>query len=229
MPDNSPYDYVWLGLLIGHYDDCISTDGLRQLLDWLDDLGLPDTKTKITNERLLDTSIESIDIARWLDEELRMRRSSQSTHPPIGIHDATNLISSMRQGVYSQMPPGARDGFVQAEKCILDGQFNAAALLLGRCVEAMMKQFYGRVIPSPVTNATWQQMEAALYELRDRELFPALSSSKDIRLNHRNPSIHDDKTYDEYEINEYWHMSVQTVSRMARVLEKRSPLPDGGK
>lgn len=115
---------------------------------------------------------------------------------------------------------------MEADKSIRNGQLNAAAHLLVGCVENMMRCFYEQLLPTADKNVKWVEMEDSLFKLENRELFPTLFFVKGFRKDYRNPTAHGNREYDKYEVIELWHMSVQAVTRMAAVLEKRFPLPD---
>ena len=59
----------------------------------------------------------------------------------------------MRHGVFANLPQQTQNAFLQAQTSILNGQFDAAALLLGRCVQDMMKHFYDHLLPDDLKQA----------------------------------------------------------------------------
>ena len=220
MTENTPFDFVWLGLLIGTYD--MGTGGMDMLRNQLDDMGLAATKAK-----LLDTedNFESDDIAGWVAEELREKAINSSYSSGIDLHNSTDLINSMRPAVWANIPQKAQNDFVEADKSIRNSQWDAGALQLVRGVETMMKHFYERLLPTADKNLKWIDMEDALFKLGDRDLLSTLFFVKGFRKDYHNPTAHGDKEYDAYEVIGLWHMSMQAVSRMARILERRSLLP----
>lgn len=72
MPENTPFDFVWLGLLIGVYDLGNTTRGMEQLRNQLEYLGLTATLAKLPDiDDAEDADIESDTIGHWVGEELR--------------------------------------------------------------------------------------------------------------------------------------------------------------
>lgn len=224
MPQNTPFDYVWLGLLIGCFD--LGEGGLEQLLDQLEAMGLAATKDQVLQAEA--HQLESDMIGKWVGDELTEKGINSPYPSGIDIHDTTNLINSFRPGVFSNLPREAQQGFVEAEKSLHSGVYNGAAKLLVGCVESMMKHFYVQLLPTANKSCTLSDMENALFDLEDRELYPTLYFVKNYRKDYRNPAVHGAKEYDQYDVVPLWHISVEAVSRMAGVLEKRSSLPDSG-
>ena len=225
MTENTPFDFVWLGLLIGTFD--LGDGGMGSLRDQLEDMGLTATKAKLPalEEDWRDANIESDAIAGWVGRELTEKGVNSPYMSGIDLYDSTNLIKSMRPAVWANVPRKSQNDFVDADKSIRNSQFDAGALQLVRGVETMMIHFYEQLLPTADKNLRWSDMEDALFKIGDRELLPTLFFIKGFRKDYRNPTAHGDKEYDVYETIGLWHMSMQAVTRMAVILERRSPLP----
>jgi hypothetical protein len=248
VTENTPFDFVWLGLLIGV---CTMGDEMGQLLDQLEHMGMTTTKTRLQGEeqwrieqqelrmfgkpepdiRLPDEhnrlkgNFESVDIARWVAEELRETPFYAPSRSRIDIHNSTDLINSLRPGVWTHIPQDAQKDFIDAEKHIHNGTLRSAALLLGTCFEMTLNHFYECVLPEGDKKISWSEKEKALSGLGVRDLTPAIEWARYVRQYHRNPTVHEGKEPDKYEIIEMWQLYVLTASRFARVLERRSSLP----
>lgn len=158
-------------------------------------------------------------------EELTEKGINSPYMSGIDLYDSTDLINSIRPAVWANVPQKSQNDFIDADKSIRNGQFDAGALQLVRGVETMMVHFYEQLLPTADKKFKWIDMEEALFDMGNRDLLPTLFFIKGFRKDYRNPTAHGDKEYDVYETIGLWHMSMQAVSRMAVILERRSPLP----
>ena len=120
------------------------------------------------------------------------------------------------------MPEFARNGFFEAEKCLVNGLPTSATLNLVRCLGATVRDFHGRLLPGATGNLTWAERETALFELArtEHDLFPTINFTKNLRIDHRNPATHAEKEYDDYEAKRLWYLSVDAVTRMAHSVQR---------
>jgi hypothetical protein len=225
MIQNTPFDYVWLGLLIGVFD--LGSGGMSQLREKCEEMGLTATLDRLPpgSDQYNEANIESDDIVRWVAEELATKGINSPYAPGVEVYNSTDLINSLRPGVWGSVPQNAQNDLIEADKCFRAGHFNAGARLLVGALELMMKHFYSTVHPVPDAQTSWSQMEDDLFKLNDRELYSVLYLVKGFRIDYRNPTTHGDKAYDQYEAVALWHMAVNAVTRMANVLERRTSLP----
>lgn len=196
------------------------------LRDQLQDMGLTTTRDRLP-EGDADNSLnlESEDIAKWIAEELADRGLSAPFAVGVDVYNSNDLINSLRPGVWTTIPLSAQTDIIGAESSIHRGNLSGGAKQLVCGVETMMRHFYEALMPSGGKKSKWTEMEADLFALNERDVLPTLFFIKGYWKDFRNPTIHGDKEYDSYEAVALWHMSVQAVTRMADVLERRSTLP----
>jgi hypothetical protein len=214
-----------MGLTVSR-DRLQAEEDVRRIQDDLTRLGVPVSEVRLPEEHNRRVgSFESDDIAAWVAQELGEEWVERSTGPDLGPKDATELIRSFRPGVWEVIPDKAQKDFIEAGRSIDNGQLRGAALLLGTCAEYTFNHFYECLLPAASKAASWSDKETALYQLSDKDIPPAIELMRQVRQDHRNPSIHGAKEYDRYEIQDMWQLFVLAASRLARVLQRRSPPP----
>src|SRR5882724_4136177 len=115
MTENTPFDFVWLGLFIGVYD--FGDSGMNMLLDQLEEMELTVTRTRLLNKESDQVNYESEVIAGWVAEEIREKAINFPNSPGIDIgRYSTELINSLRPAVWANMPQIAQNDFLEAEK-----------------------------------------------------------------------------------------------------------------
>ena len=161
MNKNTPFDFVWLGLLVGQYESMSANDLLR---DQLLDMGLTRTRDRLPEgDMYYSANLESLDISNWIAEELEDKGFSATYAGGVDVYNSNDLINSLRPGVWAYVPQSAQREIIGAETSIRSGNLSGAAKQLVCGVETMMKHFYHSLIPTGGKKSSWSDMEKDLF------------------------------------------------------------------
>ncbi|MFA5070449.1 MAG: hypothetical protein WC528_04160 [Patescibacteria group bacterium] len=248
------YKYIWFGTCLRFLQDVTSNtkihgDGLvlaniNGFLEYLDILGLIVTKRasaklvqfKKEIENLPTHSNLTVDQAvklRGLMDSIRNTLSAEAegvlifvvTSKRLDVNKLLNEVSNLfAPDVFKNLPDVARFDFNEAGKCIAFYRPTAAAFHLLRGTEAMLREFYCRLIKQKrLKELLWGPVVDNLRLRQKTKKYDTLYNNLDnIRLSFRNPTQHPEKVYDIDEAQDLWSLCIDVVNRMSKILMENS-------
>ncbi|MCX6379921.1 MAG: hypothetical protein NT023_10670 [Armatimonadetes bacterium] len=234
MKQNSAFDYVLLGVYINDIWVGGTLEDALRVSERLQEMGLSksegNTRDYVRNNVGMDDGQDiSQALLGFVHDELKEQENATINASVKDVHlSSEKLIETMSPGVWAWLPSLVQDGFIDAEKCFQNGLFDGMAFYLGRSVEMMVKHFHEQITGESSASLSWSEIENRIENMARQgrpELFASLDAVSDIRIYDRNPITHGGKILDRYDAVSLWHSSVKAISRMARVLLERFPLP----
>jgi hypothetical protein len=138
-------------------------------------------------------------------------------------YSVENLLGSfgnlMGPGVFGRMPELAQFDFEQAGKCVAYEVPTAAAFHLMRGTEAVLRDFYHRIVKRErVKVETWGAVTDHMRRRRDTPPDVLMNNLDNLRRSFRNPTQHPEKIYDIDEVQDLMALSIDVVNRMQKHL-----------
>lgn len=128
--------------------------------------------------------------------------------------------SLMPVGIYVTLKDDAKLDFSEAGRCIAFEVPTAAGFHLMRGTEAVLRDFYRRIVKRDrVDPLMWGPMTAHLKKRKDAPDEVLMNNLDSLRRSFRNPTQHPEKVYDVDEAQDLMALSFDVVTRMQRHLE----------
>jgi hypothetical protein len=211
-------------------------EALDALSDHMATLNLPQTRNLVISaiEQIGDLrEVQEVIMDSLLEEALSNLELQNETHSSLPIelwHDPERLrsdISSLMPGlVYASLPLIAQQDLVEAGECLANRQPTPAAPLLLRCVEAMLREFHTILTGETSIQKDWNTLEEAIAPRLGSKKMYIIGLLKDIRINHRNPTMHAQIRYDMEEAQRLFHLCTEALTRMNEILSEHNH-PEG--
>lgn len=211
---------------------------ISDFLIWVDELDLKVTQRAVYKlEKFLDELIES-DLDELTDVEASILRELMRDFSEIIFaetaghkvfivldkrYDVNKLISNiptlMSPNVFDSLPDIAQYDFKEAGKCIAFERPTAAACLLLRGTEAVLRHFYCSFVKrNRVKKLLWGPMTEHLRTRRKKIPEVLLNNLDNIRRSFRNPTQHPEKIFDIEEVQDLFGLCIDVVNRMIGLL-----------
>lgn len=141
-------------------------------------------------------------------------------HDPVRLK--SDIMSLMPSGIYAGLPLIAQQDLVDAGECLANRQPTAAAPLLLRCVEATLREFHRCVTGETSQEKDWNTLENEIGLSIGTARWFIIGPIKDIRINHRNPTMHAEKRYNLEEAQRLFYQCIEILTRMTEILTLRN-------
>lgn len=251
MEGQSPYLFIHIGLLIRllrhatsfsvativgqgetlaqnlkEADFAVSSAGLQNLNEFLDDLKSSDNQSRIigTEEVTRLSNIMHI-IEQMVYAEAKTKKIYVLSESRFSLDTLMNKPWQMfGKKVFARLPPIAIYDVMEGFMCIILSRATAAAFHLLRASEATLRAYYLQMVKrGRVKQLLWGNMVQHLRKRRnkDEKLLQRLDY---IRINYRNPTSHPDARYDLEQAQDLLGLCIEVITAMGKSLPERKRL-----
>ncbi len=202
------------------YDLHVTRECASQLEDFQTNIGEKSEDRKTTKDEALEIRKIMKDIWTVLYAEAPTKYFYVLSDKRLGTKRLLDDVGALfAEGIFEQLPDISKKDFVEAGRCIASECPTAAACLILRATEAVLRHVYICVVRQkrlPVNQRTWGKLVGALRGKRKGPSEDLLNDFQSIGTRFRNPTQHPDKIYDIEEVQNLWPRCADAIGEATR-------------
>lgn len=203
------------------YELPVTQRAASELYEFRDKLAKSVSKHTLTADESLKLGEIMQDVRKTLSAESKGKVAFIVTDKRIDVNKLLSDVPGlMAPGVFNSLPEIAKHDFMEAGKCIAFELPTAAAFHLLRGTESVLRELYCSIVRKRRVELLWYHMVGSLRKRRTPLPAPLLDHLDHIRQNFRNPTQHPEKIYDIQEVQNLFHLCVDAVDRMVKLITK---------